>query len=778
MSAYHRRGGNRGPGGRGGPPTLSLDKVRAPYDFVPLSEKVVYPEWGPVAQQDHPFADGICGRFEIELEAVTPVFVRGEKESSFYRTPDGKPAVPGSSLRGMLRNVVEIATFSRLARVNDHKYGLRDLANKDPKLYRDHMATILNNKLVPLVSAGWMCRNGGDDQGEFPAVLTPCSFAKIEYGLLMELAKQRGSHGFDPGRKQSSPDKYRKWGNASREVDVAVTNLLDQNPPGSPPRIGSVGKVARLDGPTRGTLVFTGQPQNYDPQRHKRPGAGNPKHHDFVFFDDQPQREIAVSREIFREFRFVHSDGGEQHRLTDSANTEWKYWLNEAYLKGGRVPVFFLLEDSPEGGCRLRAIGLAMMFRLPYKTSTKQAVLNAQPLDAKDEEKMDFAELIFGHVPTQRREDSGTEHPGLKGRVSVGLGKLEGEARGLDEVEAVLGTPKASYYPSYVEQSDSGPGRNAKTAGGKPLYKTWMDPDARARGWKRFQVRRDVAAPVLPTRGDGRPMDISKVGTKFRPLAPGSRFKANVRVHNLLPEELGALLWSIELGGDEEALHSLGMAKSLGYGAVKMRVTSPDLVGVDGSPVDPQNCIDSFADYMEARLSDNDGGWRCSRQVYELLTLARPASAQRLPDLRHMLINHSKYRNEYTAAKKEGFALAPAGNDMAWKGEKKRVQALEEERRKRRETEAEAARIAAEQARLDAMTPEELEQLELSKKLEEEEVLLREAVATGTQYDILERWMEESGELESGRREIARRVVTIGKKKRYKVPHIVKWLEE
>lgn len=766
------RGPHRG-GGRG-PKQRPLDHVRAPYNFVPLSSRVVLPEWSGAVRQDHPFAEGICGRLEVEIEAVTPIFIRGEGER-FFCSPDGAFALPGSSLRGMLRNVVEIATFSRLSRVNDHRYGVRDLYNRE--LYGKHMSAIHEGRPTPLVSAGWLRRNTADDSEEFPAVLTPCSFAKIEYGLLEQLARERGVRGFDPGRKQSSPDKYRAWGSASREVEVQLdaSKRLEANPPGSPPRIGAFGKVQRLGGSTQGTLVFTGQPSRWNrAQMQKRRGAGNPKHHDFVFHDPIPERQMKVAQEIWKDFRFVHSDGGEQHRLTDGANPEWLYWLKSAFLKDEPVPVFFLLNDDST----LRAMGLAMMFRLPYKTSTKEAVSNAQPLAFTEPERRDLSELIFGYVPTDRRDDADPEHRGLKGRVSVGLGRPEGEPKELSKVTAVLGTPKASYYPNYVEQRDDGPGRPPATGSdGKPRYQTWMDEDAKARGWKRFQVRTELAQPTLPTKGDGSVMDISRVGTSFRPLDAGTRFQAPIRVHNLLPEELGALLWALDFGGDPEALHSLGMAKSMGYGAVRLKVTSTDLDRVDGQPVDLDRCRQAFIDYMEGQLSGEEGGWRGSREIFELLTLAQPAPSDRLPDLRHMRIDHPDFRNEFQNAKLQGLSLSSAGADLAWRKEVRANEQRAEEREKAREAEEAAERDRRERARLEAMSPEERARLEHQKQLAQDRQDLEEAIQRGEQYPLLEQWIAQGGPLEQERRKLARELVKIGKKQRYKRANIVEWIE-
>ncbi|HFD17052.1 MAG TPA: hypothetical protein ENJ38_12220, partial [Rhodospirillales bacterium] len=47
-----------------------------------------------------------------------------------FRLPDGRYAIPGSSLKGLIRAVVEIAGFGRMRMVDDIRPGLRDISGK------------------------------------------------------------------------------------------------------------------------------------------------------------------------------------------------------------------------------------------------------------------------------------------------------------------------------------------------------------------------------------------------------------------------------------------------------------------------------------------------------------------------------------------------------------------------------------------------------------------------------------------------------------------------
>ncbi len=767
MSWNPRGPGPRKPMGRR-PDHQPLDKVRAPYNFVPLSELVVEPDWADRVSQDVPFSDGVCGRLDLEITPQGPIFVRGEpgvggKPDRHFRTPDGLVAIPGSSLRGMIRNVVEIASFGRMRRVNDHRYGVRDLHNRD--LYGRHMAAIdpRHKQPVPLVCAGWLERNDGDDAGDFPAVIRPCSFAKVHYKTLMAEAKRRGIQGFDPGRRQSAPSKYRAWGDGL-SIRVPVRELFHENPQGGPPRVGSFGVVHEEGTPVAGTLVFTGQPSPWSPDMAPKPsGAGNPKQHDFVFYDPREGTPDAlkVSKRVFRDFYFVHADAAEQHRMTDGANEELKFWLQRTgWEKGekGRIPVFFLLDDQSDAARpELRAIGLAMMFRLAYRYSTRELVVKKQ---GQDKGHFDLADLIFGHVPLDQREDGSAEHRGLKGRVSIGLARPTGDHRDLPAVKAVLGSPKASYYPSYIEQRPGATGGAPPLDGaGKPVYSTYMDDDARVRGWKRYQQLEGVMQPEPPRDARGKVLDASKVQSHFQPieLREGG-FLAPIRIHNLRPVELGALLWALDFGGADRALHGLGMAQSLGYGSVRLGVSGNHLRTIDGEPVDLDRARRAFEDYMEQRCTAAgvEGGWRHSRQIYELIALATPGRPAE--DLRHMQINHPAFRNEYQLAKTQGLALTAAGDERAWREAKAGFDRARAEADAKAAAAAEAAALAADPDRADR---ERLERARIG----------------GDHYRLLEDWMAEGGTREDARRALARQVIGKPSKKLVeKRPALAAWI--
>ncbi len=102
-------------------------EAKAPYNFVPLPEKVHRVADPPRLDVYH--TDGRhTGWLDCSLTTASPLYVRcglrpdqvGKVEAKdlpdfFYTDPDSlDPVIPGSSLRGMLRALVEIVSYSKV----------------------------------------------------------------------------------------------------------------------------------------------------------------------------------------------------------------------------------------------------------------------------------------------------------------------------------------------------------------------------------------------------------------------------------------------------------------------------------------------------------------------------------------------------------------------------------------------------------------------------------------------------------------------------------------
>lgn len=593
-------------------------QATAPYNFVPASETVLFPSWADQVSHDVPFRDGLCGHLDLEITTHTPLFIRGhDREGSFFQTPDGNPALPGTSLRGMLRTVVQIASFGKLGPVNDRRLSMRDVNDLD---YRRKLAS---------VSAGWLKADpnrdydGPGEDGSPRWTIEPCHFAKIEYGLLTTLYP-----GFNPGLRRPAHMKYGDPALAGKNLqptlNVAVEATAATRAKLQPEALGDYGKVTGINpAGSNGTIVLTGQPQKYTP------GDPKKKHHDFFFYGNAGQ-EIVVPFDKRRDFSFIHSTGGEQHRLDSSPNPDWGFWLKKM-RSGAPVPVFFLLDETGA----LHAFGLAMMFRLACEKTTGDVVRAAQP--GAPDPRPDLAELLFGRVIR-----TGGRTEALRGRVSLEAAVPVEVAGTLPPVSGpdsprVLGAPRASYYPNYLlQQEPQGP---------HPAYETYDSENAKARGWKRYPSRmKEVDLPPAPTTKVAIP--------PFEPLVPGARFATRLHFHNLRAAELGAVLWALDFGGRAECRHGLGLAKPYGYGAVTITVKKHEVVPNDPAAEAPN--LEGVREKFLRAMNDAVPQWERSPQIRQLLAMARPASPQQEAMLKPMVLE------EFPLPKKNGGKPLPA----------------------------------------------------------------------------------------------------------------------
>lgn len=681
-----------------------MSKVRAPYNFVPLSGKVFRPAWAGQISHDVPFADGLSGELEITLEASTPLCVGDRKDENNVLRPfvdaDGRPAVPGSSLRGMLRNVVEIVGFARMQYTDvTRRYAVRDLNNRD--LYTSRITKKRADKSYePKVQSGWLRLRGG---GETERVeIVPCKNSRVEFSDLVSFLSRFGPAAgrarklFETGSKTSMSDKYEAW----REAGAPLEVMFDPEPPKAHTR--SKGDALYFSrslalgvGSTKGCLVFTGQPSKT-------------KHREFVFHGEG-QLPVLVDDGVYRDFRFNHAkSAGERHGGDEDPNDEWSYWKREL-RRGGRVPIFYLTDQAG----RVESLGLAQMYRLAYRYSIGETLAHTSPdhhRSLPDSARgLDIAEALFGRV-VHGKEVSQDDFD-LRGRVSIGMLRLANGGEPTEVFHGILNQPKPTFYPAYVVQRVGTDGIALGDDHGHPKWQTYMDESAELRGWKRYPARSKVTAPPTPNA------EQAKVACRWSALRVGTTFRGKIRFHNLRPQELGALLWSLDFGGQANLRHSLGFAKPFGFGVVRLLLGSARVEAVAPGTMAPsiEQCRAAFVAEMEANLKG--GTFLQSEQLTQLLAMVDPARGD--PEaLAYMSAGNveqekaardTKQPNEFVEARKRGFVLPEHvrfPNDSL-RDDKLYPRESRDQRKKRLEREAKDAELLAAQQRLSAAPPKD-----------------------------------------------------------------------
>lgn len=183
---------------------------------------------------------------------------------------------------------------------------------------------------------------------------------------------------------------------------------------------------------------------------------------------------------------------------------------------------------------------------------------------------IDYAEALFGWALDYKKK----EKKQYRGRVSFSDAVLLPErcedATHLYQNDAqpvapkILSNPKPSWYPHYLVQNKSKQ-HDPNDPQSLATYSS-EEGETEIRGHKLYWAQ--GSSCDYQKHGQITPAK-EKMYTRIIPLNQGVCFKSTIRFENLREDELGALLWALELPFDEwEVRHRIGMGKPLGMGVI------------------------------------------------------------------------------------------------------------------------------------------------------------------------------------------------------------------
>lgn len=527
--------------------------VKSVYNFVPApkEDEVFKPDWAEQVSHDIPFSDGESGEIEFTITAESPIFIRNghseqdQKVFEKYKDGDlskasqaekeaykrfisfsnynGKYFIPATSLKGMIRNNLEILSFSRLnpVLVNNHRYGFRDLTRG-----ADYMKLYKSND----VEAGWL---SSDEDGNWS--IEVCSgLALLHHSEIDKIFNLEKSKQFRNLFLEKNPiEKTAKYKYSLIPKDESLQHRFKTKNNKNNKTIAYADSDGNL-----GTVVFTGQSSKRQEKSKKRPVG---KVHEFVFFDSSKPVIIEVTKRQKKDFLFLYGDGDKNNESPD-----WAYWKREQKEHKKKIPVFLTRR-----GVGLLHFGLAFMYKLPYKNSIHEL----EPIKSYSKDKIDLASVIFG----QTSKDS------TKGRVYFGNAFAK-ENKSIDSknIKGILGGPKASFYPYYIDQTQM-----------DDKYMDYNNSESQLRGFKKYPIH-----DRQPNFKSGYLSDYSEkqkqnenVFSHLKPLLPGVEFKGKIRFHNLRKVEIGALISALTNHDQENQYFNIGGAKPSGFGKIKLELT-------------------------------------------------------------------------------------------------------------------------------------------------------------------------------------------------------------
>lgn len=509
--------------------------IRAPYNFVPVSDEVFFPEWAKSLSQDVPFSDGVNGTITLRIIAKSPVFVRNghtkeDKEMStstyrsFSKTSDGKYFIPGTSIKGAVRSVLEIMSFGKIRLDKNRKFAQREWDNDNLYDLKRKQKEFNCGWLKWDKTTGYYIENCGSP---YRIAHTKLDQYFETQGAGCDLFKNKFSAGSSFNLNNEVEYNGQEYDPKTASYKYALTDGIKLKGL----RFKKDADYAKKYKETRvevsdvgfeGDIVFTGQPNQWKFPRPTTSADDNAgKFYDFVFKRKQRRDIKLLSDEEFKKYESIYSK-----------SVDWKLWVSKITRSG--MPVFFRLKEQGE----ICDWGLAFLYKLPYEKTPYETLPSSHRSN-----NYDLADCMFGTTDK--------ENP-IKGRVSFGHAFcIEQHPRIVENVRLVLSSPKASYYPTYVKQT----GRN----GIADAYETYNDGSIS--GWKRYPIRTGVW---------GANTGSDELDTILYPLEENTRFVSTVRFHNLKLCELGALLSALSFHGNEGCFHQLGQGKPFGYGKVEM----------------------------------------------------------------------------------------------------------------------------------------------------------------------------------------------------------------
>ncbi|MBO0348510.1 TIGR03986 family CRISPR-associated RAMP protein [Phormidium pseudopriestleyi FRX01] len=532
-------------------------KAIAPYNFVELPDSIVTAEEPPSSNCYD--KNRYTGRIKCVITTDSPLYIRcgmtpenfakfgaksddefsdkdkNEKRKTladFFQHPTTQhPVIPGSSLRGMLRTLVEIAGYGKLTKISDQqRFFFRAVAaEKDDPLKYPYKELIKNVKAGYLVKRGeqWFIRPAKTKVSNLSFIwVKESSLSSTDVPNLMKMNQVKD---YQPQHILVNYNgSFIKNGRTFAENVSENIDAFKQ----------------------KGMLVTSGNML----ESSDNANSSNRKNHCLIFEENKQAEIIQIDEKSIEDYCTS---------LTDFQKKP-PFDKEKGVLKDGG-PIFYCEPQGKES--KVTRFGHSPYFRIAYipKGSDRAAsVIDFIPseLTTSKGADLDLAEAIFGFVKNEKQEDNQAR----AGRVFVSDAICQKKES--DDIwwtgdftksvtPQILAGPKPTTFQHYLVQPNS-ERRKLKHYGSTPGEETMI------RGHKLYWHKGNSPSIQLDN-----PQDVSESQTtEIKPIKPGVSFKFTLDFENLSQIELGALLWILKIAGDQDYRLSLGMGKPLGMGAI------------------------------------------------------------------------------------------------------------------------------------------------------------------------------------------------------------------
>ncbi len=536
--------------------------ANAPYNFVELPTDIVEVKAESLPQKNVYYSEfeRYTGRIECTLTTKSPLYIRcgltkpefecgaeSKDLPDFFYTEIAsksiKPVIPGSSLRGMIKSLIEIISFSKINPVSDkEKFFFRAVAaKKDDPLGSEY------KRLVKYVKAGYLFRQGSSWYIQPAKVIENSSLIWVKETDLSQIQTLI---------RMNQPN-YR-----SQYINVSFGDTFFKSPRRFTKKVSANKNLYS----NQGVIVTSGNmlESSDNPKNLRR------RNHCIVPKINKDIAPIKINDDAIQNYRSSLTDFQKQEPFD-------KYFGVLQDLEEKR-PIFYC--EPNNGQTEVTLFGQSPNFRIPYspfQDGKAASAFDFIPENVRKSNRIDLADAIFGFV---REDDKNTSTDtdtntlkALAGRIfvenAICLKTVNNDiwlTGNFDKTitPKILSNPKPTTFQHYLVQTNSDKSQLKHYASKPPkeneVVKTVI------RGHKLYWHKGSNPDIEHPDGDDATGTQI----TRIKPIKPGVSFKFNIHFENLTNIELGAILRVLKIAAEPKYCLSLGMGKPLGMGAVNI----------------------------------------------------------------------------------------------------------------------------------------------------------------------------------------------------------------
>ena len=704
---YHsdkNQGYQGGQKGREGESLNDTEKyVGAPYNFVSFTKDIYkYPE-GKLTHHNDVSDELFSGEIVYRITAKNPIIV-DDGSGQFCKNPQKKHIIPGSTVRGMIRSNVQVLGLSSFSDdIDDYALMYRNVASgAEKKKYNKILGVDNSNEetrgIAKNVKAGYIFLKDGNyyfnevketfdkdsnylmlsskkilsDKDSFPFFLedwehhmmytADCIFERKEkiegrYGNKYvkfiyktedteEVAGciENGEFSFEKGNVYNNninvvsigkPGVYEETGRVNYKNNKVVREISYE-----PRQKRMINKnyepyykpvLYKLDKSRKRVVAVTERKDEHQEQGFQEgyvlsSGWIDKKKNVYIIPEMEcdiksaikikPEAVMAFSVDLQRKQNSLKQYFHDRNHAKEDALAF--FGLPQKEGEEGKKPAFFI---EYKGG---QYFGFTPRLRLFYDKKVKQGLP-----EEHGERGVDYSRAIFGYS---------NDRESYKSKVSFSDAVAINETAELPEVELILAEPKPTSYLDYLKQEDE-------------RAVTYNSPKIELRGMKQYWLRKETVKQEVDKKKEG-------VANKFCPLDEKIKFKGKIRFHNMSGDELGLLLWSIQLDNGKSWMN-IGKAKPFGYGNISVELREVKqfiqskaygLDCLDLNPFEPLDVAKLIGEYKE-----HINQFLVGRQIEDLESI-REFFAMKNPDImpdkdkiEYMSIEKKAYQNRKKA---------------------------------------------------------------------------------------------------------------------------------